>query len=264
MTQRRAGLARRARGFRRVSRETTPGIASRRSRVKRLPLTFQCVCMCSGNGGPRSARRFTWQRPSLACRIESATSHSRPELELAKSCAAPQFHVKRSRSCWHCSLRPPNWHWSPIPPRYNPPPHLLRRALAGGQSRWAGSCAWPIRKAASARRPPPSTWPPPWPRPAQRTLLVDLDPQCNATSGLGQQPTESHPLVSRAAAQGVAVHRPTVATLGTAARQPAFHDVEALATRRRQPGRHAQPAPGQRADCLRLRADRLPALAWAS
>jgi chromosome partitioning protein len=31
----------------------------------------------------------------------------------------------------------------------------------------------------------------------KRTLLVDLDPQCNATTGLGQQPTENHPLVSR-------------------------------------------------------------------
>lgn len=28
-----------------------------------------------------------------------------------------------------------------------------------------------------------------------RTLLVDLDPQCNATTGLGHQPTERHPLV---------------------------------------------------------------------
>jgi len=31
----------------------------------------------------------------------------------------------------------------------------------------------------------------------RRTLLVDLDPQCNATTGLGQQPTVCHPLVSR-------------------------------------------------------------------
>ena len=31
-------------------------------------------------------------------------------------------------------------------------------------------------------------------RSGAQTLLVDLDPQCNATSGLGQQPTESHPL----------------------------------------------------------------------
>jgi chromosome partitioning protein len=28
-----------------------------------------------------------------------------------------------------------------------------------------------------------------------RTMLVDLDPQCNATTGLGRQPTERHPLV---------------------------------------------------------------------
>jgi chromosome partitioning protein len=29
-----------------------------------------------------------------------------------------------------------------------------------------------------------------------RTLLIDLDPQCNGTSGLGLAPTERHPLVS--------------------------------------------------------------------
>ena len=29
-----------------------------------------------------------------------------------------------------------------------------------------------------------------------RTLLVDLDPQCNATTGLGQVPTAQHPLVA--------------------------------------------------------------------
>ena len=28
-----------------------------------------------------------------------------------------------------------------------------------------------------------------------RTLLVDLDPQCNATTGLGQQPADRHPLL---------------------------------------------------------------------
>jgi chromosome partitioning protein len=36
------------------------------------------------------------------------------------------------------------------------------------------------------------------------TLLVDLDPQCNATTGLGERPTESHPLPSgRPVRQGV-------------------------------------------------------------
>jgi chromosome partitioning protein len=32
-------------------------------------------------------------------------------------------------------------------------------------------------------------------RSGQRTLLVDMDPQCNATSGIGQVPVERHPLV---------------------------------------------------------------------
>jgi len=31
----------------------------------------------------------------------------------------------------------------------------------------------------------------------ERTLLIDLDPQCNCTSGLGIEPTERHPLVSQ-------------------------------------------------------------------
>lgn len=29
----------------------------------------------------------------------------------------------------------------------------------------------------------------------ERTLLVDLDPQCNATSGVGERPADSHPLL---------------------------------------------------------------------
>ncbi len=32
-------------------------------------------------------------------------------------------------------------------------------------------------------------------RAGERTLLIDLDPQCNATSGLGMRPAESHPLL---------------------------------------------------------------------
>ncbi|MBM4057500.1 MAG: ParA family protein, partial [Planctomycetes bacterium] len=31
-----------------------------------------------------------------------------------------------------------------------------------------------------------------------RTLLVDLDPQCNATTGLGIAPAAEHPLVAEA------------------------------------------------------------------
>jgi chromosome partitioning protein len=32
-------------------------------------------------------------------------------------------------------------------------------------------------------------------RSGAHALLVDLDPQCNATTGLGRQPTTNHPLV---------------------------------------------------------------------
>lgn len=60
------------------------------------------------------------------------------------------------------------------------------------------------------------------------TLLVDLDPQCNATTGLGVAPVSSHPLVA-----GAALH-PALRQIGSdgTALLPgsrAFRDVEALA-----------------------------------
>jgi chromosome partitioning protein len=62
-----------------------------------------------------------------------------------------------------------------------------------------------------------------------RTLLVDLDPQCNATTGLGHLPTGSHPLVSQ---------RPLRESLLSTANpllellpgSRSFQDVEALAS----------------------------------
>ncbi len=39
-------------------------------------------------------------------------------------------------------------------------------------------------------------------RSGSQTLLVDLDPQCNATTGLGRQPTGNHPLVPSHQARG--------------------------------------------------------------
>ena len=61
-----------------------------------------------------------------------------------------------------------------------------------------------------------------------RTLLVDLDPQCNATTGLGGQPAESHPLVAcEPIRQGV---RPTgVPSLELLPGCRSFRDVEWLA-----------------------------------
>jgi chromosome partitioning protein len=41
------------------------------------------------------------------------------------------------------------------------------------------------QKGGSARPPPPSTWPPAWRSIGQRVLVVDLDPQGNATMGSG-------------------------------------------------------------------------------
>ncbi len=61
-----------------------------------------------------------------------------------------------------------------------------------------------------------------------RTLLVDLDPQCNATTGLGRSPTQSHALVS-----GQPFHEAVEATdeenLDLLAGSRRFRDVEALA-----------------------------------
>ena len=63
-----------------------------------------------------------------------------------------------------------------------------RRLTALGASftaTWGPSTRSPTRRAASARRRPRSTSPPASPRPGYETLLVDIDPQCNATLGLG-------------------------------------------------------------------------------
>jgi chromosome partitioning protein len=60
-----------------------------------------------------------------------------------------------------------------------------------------------------------------------RTLLVDLDPQCNATTGLGRQPVSSHPLVSGAAIrQGVCVT--DIPGLDLLPGSRTFRDVETL------------------------------------
>ncbi len=59
------------------------------------------------------------------------------------------------------------------------------------------------------------------------TLLVDLDPQCNATTGLGHEPTAQHPLVAGAPLkQSVAETR--VPGLDLLPGSRSFRDVEAL------------------------------------
>ncbi len=62
-----------------------------------------------------------------------------------------------------------------------------------------------------------------------RTLLVDLDPQCNATTGLGARPTDSHPLVSQRPLREslCATANPLLEILPGSR---SFQDVEALAS----------------------------------
>jgi chromosome partitioning protein len=62
----------------------------------------------------------------------------------------------------------------------------------------------------------------------QRVVLVDLDPQCNATTGMGIQPTDRHPLVSRKLLSDSLVQTATEG-LELLPGCRSFHDVEALA-----------------------------------
>jgi chromosome partitioning protein len=62
----------------------------------------------------------------------------------------------------------------------------------------------------------------------QRTLLVDLDPQCNATTGLGRRPTERHALVdSRPLRESLVETSESGLALLPGSRS--FQDVDALA-----------------------------------
>jgi chromosome partitioning protein len=61
-----------------------------------------------------------------------------------------------------------------------------------------------------------------------RSLLVDLDPQCNATTGLGATPTARHPFATRQAADHLC-HDVTVPGLDLLPGSRSFDDIEALA-----------------------------------
>ena len=69
-----------------------------------------------------------------------------------------------------------------------------------------------------------------------RTLLIDLDPQCNATSGLGITPAARHPLVLRQP-----IHESVLPTKlrrpGTAPRQPQLSGCRCAGPQRRKRGR---------------------------
>jgi chromosome partitioning protein len=64
-------------------------------------------------------------------------------------------------------------------------------------------------------------------RAGRHTLLVDLDPQCNATTGLGRTPAASHPLVAGTAI-GAGVVASDVPRLDLLPGTRSFRDVELL------------------------------------
>ncbi len=63
----------------------------------------------------------------------------------------------------------------------------------------------------------------------RRTLLVDLDPQCNATGAVGGEPTSRHPLVERTPLSE-AITPTGVKNLELLPGSRSFHDVDHLAT----------------------------------
>ncbi len=62
----------------------------------------------------------------------------------------------------------------------------------------------------------------------QRTLLIDLDPQCNGTTGLGQEPMKRHALVQKVPLHE-AIVQTSVANLELLPGSRSFQDVDALA-----------------------------------
>ena len=93
----------------------------------------------------------------------------------------------------------------------------------------------------------------------QRRLLVDLDPQCNATSGLGRQPTDRHRAGPAASAARIAV-RDGHARPASAARLPQLPGCLAIGRESDEASMLEQHLSHGMAT-FRLRADRLPAVA---
>ncbi len=130
---------------------------------------------------PRARGRASWPSSSAAAspRSSSTTGCS----SCARSAPTPEGFPRRRE--WPGSVRSPEYRWRSCPTR-------LRASRT--------------RRAASARRRPRSTSPPASPRRASAVLVVDLDPQANATSGLGERAngTSSYDLLDGAPLESLA------------------------------------------------------------
>ena len=91
-------------------------------------------------------------------------------------------------------------------------------------------------------------------RAGHHTLLVDMDPQCNATSGIGQQPVDRHPLiVDQAIRHGVL--STDVERLDLLPGSKSFRDLSVLASDDSTEDELLIEHLGQRSRSVRLRAD---------
>ena len=123
----------------------------------------------------RPARRHSRAGPGMRARSGRSGETVRPRAR-AVSASGPATSSRRSM------VRPRTRMYENPAPR---PRFRLRPGLSSPLRLWRLSMRWQTRRAAWGRPRPPSTWPPASPRPVTRTLLVDLDPQCNATVALG-------------------------------------------------------------------------------
>jgi chromosome partitioning protein len=94
-------------------------------------------------------------------------------------------------------------------------PHVARIFCVANQKGGVGKTTSAVNLAAALARS------------GSQILLVDLDPQCNATTGLRQQPTASHPLVRHVPIRE-GVIQTSIPKLDLLPGSRSFHDIELL------------------------------------
>ena len=144
---------------------------------------------------------------------------------------------------------------------------VRRRAVAVADRRASCHGCWPspTRRAAWARPPPRSTWGPAWPTWATASLVVDLDPQGNASTGLGINVRDLDVSMYDVILHDAPIEDCIEATVGPqpvrGARQPRPGRRRDRAGPGLQPGAAAAPGARRGPRRLRLRPHRLPAVA---